>query len=485
MLLALAFTMLVMMLGVGLRAVAPVFRWLYIPASVLAGAIGLLVIQSASSAASPPVVEAFQSVSATLRQWPSWLIAVVFAGMMLQRRSDAGDDEGGSSRTANRVARQGLMVWIIVLGQTAVGVMTTWLLIQPWFDVPSSFGMLIETGFAGGHGTAAAMGQVCSHPSIQFAEGLDLGVLMATCGLVYGIASGIIWINVAVRCGWVSSERVTASSRTSPSQENLPSRNIWLARAKRVPPQLLWLAAAFSVGWLLQQAVVLAAACVDHSIGLTANSAGVTEQFQATSNVLSDRLSASQLLDFPLFIYTLFGGMIVGRMVATIGWQHTIDSEVIDWLTGIAMDVLIVAAITSLNLNAVARLLTPFGILFAAGVIWTSVCLLLLSRVVLQREDWFQLGIINYGMSTGTTATGFVLLRVIDPALKTNAASDYALAVPISAPFIGGGLLTIALPLLVLSRVNIAWPAIALTIIVTCMIAWAVRGKRKQNSTDP
>jgi ESS family glutamate:Na+ symporter len=96
--------------------------------------------------------------------------------------------------------------------------------------------------------------------------------------------------------------------------------------------------------------------------------------------------------------------------------------------------------------------------------------LLLISRWLLPSEHWFQLGLINYGMSTGTTATGFVLLRMIDPELDSGAAEDYALAAPLSAPFIGGGMITIALPLLVLERINIAIPALVIAGIVSAMI---------------
>ena len=63
-----------------------------------------------------------------------------------------------------------------------------------------------------------------------------------------------------------------------------------------------------------------------------------------------------------------------------------------------------------------------------------------------------ELGLINYGMSTGTTATGLLLLRMVDKDLESGAAEDYALAAPLSAPFIGGGLLTLMMPLLHLHK---------------------------------
>ena len=185
---------------------------------------------------------------------------------------------------------------------------------------------------------------------------------------------------------------------------------------------------------------------------------------------LMKRLRVSSIADFPLFIYTLFGGLIVRKVLERDGWSDRIDSESINRLTSVAMGILVVAAIASLNLQAVAAMIVPFSILFGCGCVWTAICLLWLARLLLPADRWFQLGLINYGMSTGTTATGFVLLRMIDPDLESGAAEDYALAAPLSAPFIGGGMITIALPLLLLERVPIAAVAIVLAALVTVLI---------------
>ena len=192
------FVATLLVLGIGLRLRFAIFRWLYIPASVLAGMIGLLIIQVDFSVTLTSHTTAW---SETLKSWPGFLIAVIFAGMLLER------EPAPWRKSISRVGRQGLMVWVIVLGETAIGLIATLLLIKPFFDVPHSFGTLIETGFAGGHGTAAAMGQVFNHPTIQLDNGLDLGILMATCGLLYGLISGIFWINVAVRRGWIKKQK--------------------------------------------------------------------------------------------------------------------------------------------------------------------------------------------------------------------------------------------------------------------------------------
>ncbi len=106
-------------------------------------------------------------------------------------------------------------------------------------------------------------------------------------------------------------------------------------------------------------------------------------------------------------------------------------------------------------------------------------CGLLLVGSVLRLNLRIQL--INYGMSTGTTATGFVLLRVIDKDLASGAAEDYALAAPLSAPFVGGGMLTLGLPALVLERgVHIAIPVIVL-VCVMCGLFLLAKGLAHDN----
>ena len=95
---------------------------------------------------------------------------------------------------------------------------------------------------------------------------------------------------------------------------------------------------------------------------------------------------------------------------------------------------------------------------------------MVLARKMLPPEHWFELGLINYGMSTGTTATGFVLLRLVDPELESGAAEDYALAAPLSSPFIGGGMITVAMPLLVLERVPLPVTTITVALLVAILI---------------
>ena len=197
-----------LMIGLVLRAR---LRWLqlaFIPASVAGGLVGLLLVQLflrvevAEGTVDGWWLAVVNWVSKecpeTLRSWPGWLIAVVFAGLLLERPARLG--RGGWKR----VSAEGLVVWIIILGQVAGGLLASWLIVRPLFpelDLPESFGLLIETGWAGGHGTAAAMGRVFES-SLQWQEGHDLGIFMATVGLGWSVVSGIVWRSGAVGHAW-------------------------------------------------------------------------------------------------------------------------------------------------------------------------------------------------------------------------------------------------------------------------------------------
>lgn len=480
-----------------------IFERIYIPASVIAGAMGLLLVSLLRPLLlDSTLLQPLDQLLGSLRGWPGYLIAIVFAAMLLQPPSSR---RGGSSVRA--VTCEALMVGVIALGQTAIGLMVTGWLIQPFYDVPNSFGMLIETGFAGGHGTAAAMGQVFATPEIAFPVGLDLGLLMATVGLVYGTLSGIVWINVVLRNPQsfavppqLASNAIAAAAATprtddaqvtpADASQLAPPRGL----SSRYASQALWIAVAFVIGLTLQAAVLRVAEHLDRP-AVSAAATEVTEPeavpaasaLSATSaqttqpaSPLKNKLSWVSLVGgFPMFIYTLLGGLVISRLLVWQRRANWLDGPAGGRLSGIAMDLLVVAAIATLNLEAVATYLIPMTLLFLGGAFWSGFCFLILAPRMLPKPHWFELGLINYGMSTGTTATGFVLLRLVDPELRTAAAKDYALAAPLSAPLVGGGVITIGLPLLLLERFPIAASTLLISLVVALLIFAGIRQRRK------
>lgn len=413
-----------LLIGLFLRAKIRLLQILYVPAAIIGGLIGLAVLEGGQAAAQLGLTwipEQAGAIVEALRSWPGWLIAVVFAGLFL-------DKPGRSLKESlHSTARQGNLVWIICLGQVALGLMAVWLVIQPFHlppfngNVPIYFGQLIEAGFVGGHGTSAALGEV--YEKMGFAEAKDLAFFMATVGLIYSVVSGIFFVNLGVRRGWTRAGNVQIP-RLSGLEARHGSESIGRSKVNSevLDPlvfQALILGAAYAVGLALQKLVGLA----------------------------YDGL--------PLFMFTLLGGWLVRDSLRLCGIADLIDTDTMRRLVAAAMEYLITAAIASLNLVLIAEALLPLSILLVVAFAWTAVCLVYLSRRLLPSAYWFELGIINYGMSTGVTASGLMLLRIIDKDFDSGAAEHYALAAPLSSPFVGGGVLTVVVFPSMLQRLGV------------------------------
>ena len=391
-----------------------------------------------------------------LHKWPGWLISVIFAGLLLERSSKP----FGKSMTL--AARQGIVVWIIILGEIALGLAATGLIIQnsaAYAHVPGSFGQLIEAGFAGGHGTAAALGNVFEE-MLGFADGFDLGMVFATLGLIYSVVSGIVFVNIAVRRGWTRRGDIKLSL-ISGMEDRTDPKPLGLARVRSevIDPmvfQVLIVAAAFAIGIFIQWAFF---AVVPLLLGLLqVSESGVEQTMKYMGNM-------------PLFMFTLIGGLLVREIMHFLKIGDLIDPGSVRRIVAAAMEFLIVAAIASLKITVIIKFGWPVALLLLIGFVWAGFCLLFIGRRLLPRDYWFELGIINYGMSTGTTAQGMMLLRIVDKDLESGAAEDYALAAPLSAPFIGGGVITLlALPLL-LQEVAVIWVAIGLFVVMALLYA--------------
>lgn len=86
------------------------------------------------------------------------------------------------------------------------------------------------------------------------------------------------------------------------------------------------------------------------------------------------------------------------------------------------------------------------------------------------KTNWFENTIVVFGTACGVVATGFLLLRLVDPELKTESAEAFAASRPFCSPFIAGGILTSMMPNLIAQYGNLtvgfAWTAAFLGIVL-------------------
>ncbi len=460
---AILFCCVLLALGLALRAGVRWIQILYIPAAAIAGLLGFACVQVGLHV--PAMAASSAAIAKELSGWPGWLIAVVFAGLLLERSSDK-----TFAVALKRGARSGILAWIIILGQIAIGLAVYMTVVRPMHpEITASFSQLLEVSWAGGHGSSAAMAEV--YRAKGFAQGRDLAFFLATVGLIYGVLSGLVLVNIAARRGWTATAGTANANRATDAAIDFSDEPRPVAfgrvRSEVMEPmavQVILLMSAFGVGYAMQQAFIAASAWMmgqSHPAGA-----------QALSNI-------------PLFLFTLIGGWLIRTLLQAMRIGSLIDNTSIHRLVGVSIEFLIVAAISSMRVETLSTFWVPVVMLIVLAGAWCAFALVVLARRLLPPAYWFELGLLNYGFSTANTPQGMMLLRIVDPELKTGAAEDYAIAAPLSAPFIGGGIVTIAVLPAILDRVR---AEVVSAVIVGAIVAlyWAGRtlGKHDRGMRD-
>ena len=185
----LSFSALCILLVVGklLRVEIRLFQKLYLPASVIGGLLGLVLVQT---------IGGFLP-AATTAGWnrlPGFLINIVFAALFL------GVFIPPIRRIWGIAGPQLAYGQIVAWGQYVTSLAVAIGLLTPLFGVPGAIGTIVPVGFEGGHGTAAGLEPVFD--AYAWPEGTDLALTSATCGVLFAIIVGMALVNWAARRGY-------------------------------------------------------------------------------------------------------------------------------------------------------------------------------------------------------------------------------------------------------------------------------------------
>ena len=331
---------LLLVFGKILRSLIPLFQKLYLPASVIGGMLGLLLIKTAGPHLSPNWFAGWNAL-------PGFLINVVFASLFL------GAPTPKLRGIWNITAPQLCFGQIIAWGQYAVGLGVTGLVLLPLFGVPIQFGNLLEIGFEGGHGTVAGLTETFEH--LDWETGKDLGFTMATAGMILGIVIGMWLINWAARRGHIT------NIRSFEDQSKLEQRGVYPPEEQ--PPAGKQTVFSDSVDSLALHIALIGIAVL---IGY-----GFKELLLLLDTVAPEGIRNMRILpSFPLFPLCMIGGLILQKLFTFLKMDYLIDHGLMQRLAGTSLDFLVVAAVASIRLEFVAANWMPLTILCLAGVAW-------------------------------------------------------------------------------------------------------------------
>ena len=441
---------LLLVLGKYLRVKIKFFQKLYLPSSVIAGVLGLIIIQISGTSLPAGWTAGWSAL-------PGFLINIVFAALFL------GVSIPPLSVVWKRAGPQLAYGQIVVWGQYAIGLGFVVLFLGKLFNIPHLFGVIIPVGFEGGHGTAAGLGE--TFKQLTWPEGLDFGLTSATFGIISAIIIGISLINWAAKKGYITSIK---------KMDELSSEELaGLYPIDKRPSAGAQTTSADSVDSLaLHLAIIGIAVMIGYAfkIGLMT--------IESTLRVSSGSIIFS---GFPLFPLCMIGGLIIQLFLTRFAKITPIDHTLMQRLAGTALDFLVIAAISTIKLSVVIQGIVPFLVIVTGGILWNIFCVVWLARRILP-NCWFERAIAEMGQSMGVTATGLLLLRVVDPEHKTDAVSAFGYKQLLHEPFMGGGLWTSTAVLLVARQGGWVVLGISLLAILVWLIIWRVflKGKMKE-----
>ena len=344
-------------------------------------------------------------------QFPTPLLTLVFATLMLGRPIPAIKD------VIKPVATQASLGLLLGFGQYLVGGVVVLFVLIPFFGVDPLMGCLIEVGFEGGHGAAAIMGK--SFEKLGFSEGLDLGLAMATLGLLSSTVFGSVLIVIGKYKGWVVPNTPGDIGRTGALETNL---NLF-DQVKQLFVNLGFSGAAVLLGVLMLNILRYLS--------------------QYFGYFFQDLLSV-----FPVFPFALLSSLIIRYFLDLLGKGSTVSQILQREIGTLATDLLIITAMASLNLDLLKAAWVPLAILSTTGLIWNLIGMLFFGRIIFN-DEWFERSITEFGNASGVAASGLLLLRLADPRNITNTLPIFSIKQLLLQPLLSGGVITVLAPIAV------------------------------------
>lgn len=393
-----------------------------IPEALVAGLLGLLLAPGGAWPLLPGWV---------MERWaelPLVLLTLVFGSLLL------GKPLPKLAGLWGPVSGQVSLALVLAFGQYVAGGLAVLLVLQPWLGVSPVMACLIEVAYEGGHGSAAAMGP--SYAALGFPGGQDLGLAMATVGLLSSTLVGGVLVVLARRRGWLLAQTMptaAAGSGTPTTTPERPGLAVWAVN-------LALVGAAVLVGSILLALLRVAAGWGGSGL------AAVVEAL-------------------PVFPLAILGSLLVRLVLERSGSSHWASAAVQNQLGTLAADLLITAATAGLNLKLLQADWLPLSVLALGGLAWNLAVTLVLAPRLLP-ADWFERAVLEFGQATGVAASGLLLLRMADPDDHSDALPAFSIKQLMLQPFLAGGVITVVAPLAVANWGLPAWTGLCLALVL-------------------
>mgnify|MGYP003302871724 FL=1 len=379
---------LLLLVGKLMRVKIKWVQKLFIPPSLLAGFIGLACGHHGFD---------ILPLSNQTGTYAGILIAFIFGALPLTSQKTKGDNK--------EIGKMWVYSQTGMLLQWAFGGLLGLLILNHIWPLNPAFGITMPSGFCGGHGTAAAIGQAFGQ--LGHDEILTLAMTAATFGIVASVILGLIFVK------WGAKNKHTTYLA---DYKDLPSE----LRTGLLPPE--------------KRESIGESTCSSISIdSLTFNLAIICAI--ALGGYGISKLAAHFMPGFelPVFSCAFVFGILFKKLLDKTHASESICPQTVGHISGSMTDYLVAFGIASIKVSVVIEYIVPLAILLLSGLAITLIYVFVMARK-LMKKCWFEKALFTWGWFTGTMAMGIALLRVVDPKMKSRCLDSYALAYLFIAP---------------------------------------------------
>lgn len=374
-----------LLIGQLLRTKVKLVQKLFIPPSLIAGTLGLILGANGLQ---------WLPFSNQLGTYSAVLIALVFASLPLASPKFSMNEVKGRVGSIWAYAQLGMLLQWSIAGLFGLLVLSV-----VWPNLNPAFGIMLPTGFYGGHGTAAAIGAAFNN--LGWEDATSLGMTTATVGIVLAIVVGLMFIKMAARRG-----DTCFIKDFSELPHDLRTGLIPKERRESAGESTTSSIAVDSLAFHLAFIFVIAFIGYLISVGVK---------------------SYAPKLELPVFSCAFIVGLLSKKLFDKTGVTEYICPQQTNKLSGTFTDLLVAFGVASIKMSVVLKYAAPLIMLmvFGVGLVW--VITFYLGRR-LSKTYWFERSIFAWGWWTGTMAMGLALLRIVDPKMQSKVVDDYALA---------------------------------------------------------
>lgn len=386
--------LLFLMLGNVLRRKIPFFRNCLVPSALLGGAM-LLIVDVLFTQIGVKLVD-----NRIMQVVTYHCLAIGFAAMSLKTEKSAHKTK--KSQVVEFGALQGGTYMLQAF--VGLGITIVFFLLTQYGDNIISYicGLILPLAFGQGPGNALSWDiNFTNSSATMFAGNGSFGLSLASIGFVVASVFGVLYINIHKKKGNLVVRDFKPGEfvdLTNPTGQEIPDNE----SVDKFSIQMGFVALAYAI-----------------SFG-----------FMYLLGIISD-FTNSIAWGFN-FLWASLAAMLIKFCVTKLRKKKIMNRQYInnyqmDRISGFAFDLMIVAGVAAIEINDIKRYLLPIIILSLVGTLITYVYVRLVAKHCFKgfEHEFF---LMSFGTFTGTASNGMILMKEVDPSLRTPTSSLYILS---------------------------------------------------------